>query len=191
MGENCSAFENCCPSAPDISITNVTVTMDGAAVRFYQEAFLGSAITNRLVQLAHWPVMPMGVLLFLNTGIQGQNTIVPYNDYTISGKDITLGFTPDATDEILVAYMAYSAATAGSEAVGVTHAYAGATAPTGYVFMDGSTAYSIASFPALYAFVVANGLLETSTATTFTIKLLLSEFFNGTTTVQTATLIKV
>jgi hypothetical protein len=181
-----------CPEAPDITVTQNIIQMDGTTSFFVRQQFTGAQyLAIGYLPLDYVPYARSSFVLILNTGVQQYTT-----DYTVQGDRAYLSFVPQAGDNITVRYFAL---TDGSTAVtndsslstGMTMGFGGATIPDGWLDMDGSTSHALSAYPALAAWLVANPTYEASrTATHFVLRLLSSTFYDGTTIVSGKTLIK-
>lgn len=152
-----------CPDAPDITVNNTNVYIDGALANWRDEYFAGAAPT---VTLAYIPYQ-VGSILAIRGGIPQ-----PYpSTWTIAGKVITPIPALAAGETFQVQYFAAGdVAVAIEVAVGTIMPWQTATAPSGWVFADGTTSRLKATYPNLWAYVNANSFVETSTATHFTVK---------------------
>ena len=118
--------------------------------------------------LARAPVSPYSVKVFLR-GSVGQRPLLSYADgtsltdvdYFIIGDKVYFTFVPDASDSIEVDYVGIpqagdpTALEVGSmSTITLPDPYA---APSGYILADGTTAYSMLAYSALYAKLVADG----------------------------------
>ena len=103
-----SCFCESCPEAVQtINITQNTLEVDGAAAGFGDQYFHGGTAdvgVGNTLTLSHTPLNAASVLVFLNSGVQGQDTGVPANNFTVSGAVVTLNFAPVAGDVVHVHY---------------------------------------------------------------------------------------
>ena len=176
MSQSCPAcYQNQCPEAVStITVNQTTLTMNGALVGWRDEYFTTASpkydATSKTITLTYMPVNPGSVLLSLNSGVQGQDTSGTAANFSVSGNIVSLNFTPAATDVIHVHYFGYSGELSSYESVGFIKGYEGSVVPAGYLKMDGTTSHLIADYPELYAHGLANSLLLTYDATSFTLK---------------------
>lgn len=191
-----ACFQNSYPEVPDITINATTINVDGAEVAWFNEYFTTVSAsynsTSKTIQLAHWPVSAEAVQLSLNGVVQGEAASGDLKNFSVSGDIVTLYFTPLVTDDIHIQFYGYvsTSDTGDDEPVGTMRAYAGAVAPSGWLFMDGVTSHLIASFPALYSHANTNGLLLSSTATNFVLKQAYTQFLIGGVATSVNTIIK-
>jgi len=95
-----SAYNNCCPSAPDITQNITTIESDGLAVRQRKErGGVDWTVVAGVLTLLFTPINSDGVFVFMNGSLQRVGV-----DYTISAKVITFVATPPADADIEVAY---------------------------------------------------------------------------------------
>jgi hypothetical protein len=185
-----SCYQNSYPEAPDITINETNLTIDDTPAVFKDEYVLYSsgalATDKKTVTLGAYPYEPQSVQVFKNALNQRQGT-----DFIVTGNLVVLTVALTATDEIHISYFALLGASTASIATGVVVSSA-ATSMTGYLAMDGATAFNKATYTALWDFLVTNSsLLETYTAPltagaytgTFTLIKMQSAFYNGSTLV--------
>jgi hypothetical protein len=156
------------PEAANVTVEETTIEFNSAAANWYEETFAYTDLTDeRSFTLAQYPVSDGSISVFLNSGAQRQGT-----DYTVAGNIISFVSSLTAADVIMVRYFAYEAATdLGNVPIGAVLWQASGVAPEGYCLADGSTDYTIATYPALYTYCVDNSINQAgSTADDFQIK---------------------
>jgi hypothetical protein len=98
---------NCCPSAPDITVEQTTITIDEAAANFTRDLFsrdAGTILTPFTgLTLSATPIANANVALFRNGSKQAQT-----KDYTITGSAITLVVAAEAGESFEAQYLAAS-----------------------------------------------------------------------------------
>lgn len=98
---------NSCPEAvSDVNITQVTIEVDGTESGFVDEYFASTDVVAGHITLSNTPINAAAVLLFLNSGAQGQNTVTPSNQFSVAADVVTLNFTPVAGDVLHFHYLA-------------------------------------------------------------------------------------
>lgn len=94
---------NCCPDAPDITVYNTIIEIDGAAAGFKVESKVigDSASSAGLVfTLGFTPVSNASVQVAVN------KLVLEASDFTVSGTTVTLVTAIEAGDEVDFRYMA-------------------------------------------------------------------------------------
>jgi hypothetical protein len=89
---------DCCPSAPEISITQTVIEVDGIAGYFKDEYFTGP---GPAFTLAEEPISAESVEVILNSGVQRQP-----DDFTVTDDIVTFAAALDATDKVHIRYFA-------------------------------------------------------------------------------------
>lgn len=164
MSISCGARDSC-PDAPDITINNTNLTLDGTTANFRDEYFQGPASTSTL---AYLPYQNASVQIDRGGAVQRQGV-----DFTLdnTGQVITWAVPLVAGEEAHVSYFSVgNVAAVSAPQVGDQKPWAGSTAPAGWVLMDGATSLSRTTYASLFAFANPNGLVLSSTATTFILK---------------------
>jgi len=198
MSTRCPAcYQNTFPEVPSITLIENTYYWDGAQIAWYNEYFTtastGYNSTSKILTLAKYPVNPESVQLSLNGVVQGENSTGDLQNFSVSGNLVSLNFTPAATDAIHIHYPGFVTSSEDEgedEPVGTMRAYAGTTAPPGWLFLDGTTSNAIASFPALYTHASANSLILSETATHFVLKEIKTQMTVGGVATSVNTIIK-
>lgn len=191
-----ACYVNSYPETPEITINEVNVNIDSARVRFVTEAFTtaSAAFTAgaNTIQLSYFPITAGAVGMALNSGVQGQAGSGSANNFSVSGSIVLLGFTPTSEDTMYFTYMAYDASATddNDEVIGMMKSWAGTTAPSGWLLLDGVTSYTIADYPELYSFATTNGLILSFTTTNFVLKELKTVMQSGGAAVQVNTIIR-
>ena len=191
-------IHTCCPSpVSTINVNQNIVEMDGTRAFWVEAASLGSAYNPATgIVLEYTPYARSQLSVILNTAQLRQGV-----DFTVSANAVYFTFVPVADDKIVVRYFALTDSTSSILAdstltTGMTLGYSPAsdTPPSGWLFMDGSKAHlKTGDNAALWAFLAANTsyLVAGSYAgDTFTLALINTPFYNGTTLVTGKTLIK-
>lgn len=152
-----------CPDAPDINVNNTNVYIDGALANWRDEYFSGA---NSSLTLAYIPYQ-IGSILFIRNG-----TPQPYPTAWTIAQNILVPIPAMVAGEYAQVhyFAAGNVAVTDSVAVGTMIPWPGSTAPAGYLFMDGTTSLSKATYPNLWAFVNTNSLYLSATATEFVLK---------------------
>ena len=190
-------IHTCCPEAPStININQNIIQMDGTRA-FWLEVYFTGADYNSMyapvggLSLAFPPYTRSQTTLVMNSGVQRYG-----HDFVINGSRLALNFTPAAGDLFQFKYFALTDSTStivhdSSIAVGTMVGFGGSGEVPGWHRMDGSTPRPKGNYPQLWAFLETHSdLLESSDATTFTLKLIQSPFYDGNTLVTGATIIK-
>lgn len=174
------ATSDCCydstlPEITPVTINDVHLEVNGATTTFANEYITTASAsydtTYNRITLAYWPIDPSQVQLILNSGVQGQSTTSPGNNFSVSGNIVELLFTPAPTDLIHIHYMAYAGeGSAGDAFPGERVFYSGTLAPAGWLFCDGISSYAKADFPNAWLVANAQSLVDSSTATHFVLK---------------------
>lgn len=97
---DCCACNETCPSAPDITVNENTITIEDADAQIIQEDVSGTLATDE-VTLTYTPVSDGSLKMFVN----GVLTI----DWTRSGKTVTFGSAPVGGSVIVAAYFSTGA----------------------------------------------------------------------------------
>lgn len=158
----CGCRESC-PDAPDITVNDNSLQLDGAVVTFKDDYFSGPASTSALTGL---PYQPSGVLVSRGGVVQQQNV-----DFTIDGQTLTWIPAMIAGERGHAHYMSIGEVSASvAFPTGFQMPWASSTAPTGFLLMDGTTSYSRTTYANLFAFANPLGLVLSSTSTEFVLK---------------------
>lgn len=146
-------IHTCCPEAPStINIYKTELKIDSGEARFVEQVFTGSQFTGGSITLDYAPFSKASTYLFLNSGSQISGT-----DFFLSGKVLTLGFTPNADDVIQIKYMARVDGLVWSDyPVGAMIGFSGTTPPDGWYFMDGAQEVHQNTYPNLHAHLADN-----------------------------------
>jgi len=169
-----ATFLNSSPETPDITINNTYLQVSGTLLRWYNEYFTqggaGHNTTSNTLTLAHMPVGNEAVQISYNGVVQGEAGTGPAANFAVSGNIVALEFDiAPSTGLVHAHYMAYAASLEPIPAVGTLQPYGGTLAPSGWVWADGTSSYTISDYPALYAFLSAHTMLLSETATEFVI----------------------
>ena len=157
-------------ATPEITVSQVSVAMDGVQAQWYNEYFTGADVSDGTLTLVHYPLNEAAVLLSYQGSVQQAGV---GRQFRVSGNIVQLLFTPAAGELLHFRYFAYTTAADQTWLVGTILPYhgGGAAAPPGWLLMDGATDYTKATYPLLWAWLQGEGLayqiVASSAGTTF------------------------
>lgn len=154
-----------CPSAPEITLNQTIIEMDGDTAFFRDEYF---TTAGNVHVLAYTPYEAASVLVSRNSGVQRQPT-----DFIVQGNSIVLAAPLIAGEVLHVRYFAttgVSTLSGSSFPLGSIIGFGGATAPTGWLWMDGTTSYEVSLYSSFVTLATANSWLLSNNGTNFVIK---------------------
>lgn len=188
-------IHSCCPEAPStINVTRNVIELDGETTVFRDEWFTGAQVSGGNITLSATPYTASTVQLALNALTQRLNV-----DYIVVGDRVALNFTPAPADVLHFRYLVVGEGTStvvGSGlAVGTLVGYGSiGVAPDGWLLMNGTQQVTVAAYPDLHAFLALNLHLTVEGTSQgsgpYTLKSVLSSYYNGTTLVSGTTIIK-
>lgn len=143
-----SCLNNTCPEAPEITINEYTLSLDGVIVRMYQQALSLVAGFANMYLLPAVPIAPANVLLLVNGQVQRYLT-----DFTINGAYLQAVAAFPADSVVWCHFLGTAAAAAAPTLqTGQIIDWPTATAPVGFLEADGS-AISRDTYSALFAVI--------------------------------------
>lgn len=189
-----------CPEGPStINVTQNIVTLDGEKTVWAEDQFRGDEVLNRKITLRKTPYSPAAVHLYLNSGAQRAGV-----DYTVLGNVVSFTFDPDPADSIYVKYVHVSGGLVSladsGVSVGTLVGFGSGTPPFGWFKMDGVQKVYSEYHTQLFSFLDENTHLTVEESDGpgtssdgnqyYTLKNIVSSYFDGTQLLAGTTIIK-